>query len=296
MGFCIFNNVVIAALHARTLNAGIQRIAIVDYDVHHGNGTQDAFWNDPEALFISIHQDNNYPQGMGFISETGGAGAEGTTINIPLPPGSGTGAYYYTFNQVVIPALKKFRPDLILVSSGFDASYADPLGSMMLSSEAFGSIANQLIEAADTLCSGRILFAHEGGYSKDYVPFCGLAVIEALSGVKSGVEDPYLKEVKKWGYQDCQPHQAAVVDAVAAILDLNTAAAATTTDAAASASAAVNGTATTAAAVTSGSSPTVLQSLQEKVAVKAIHGILSGISDVGRRKAVLAAALEQLSE
>lgn len=90
-------------------------------------GTQSAFWDDPNTLFISLHQDNNYPQGIGFINEIGGEGAKGTTINLPLPPGSGTGAYYYAFDTVVIPALKRFQPDLILVSSGFDCSYADPL-------------------------------------------------------------------------------------------------------------------------------------------------------------------------
>ena len=87
MGFCLFNNVALAALHARSLSVGVQRIAIVDYDVHHGNGTQDCFWNDPDTLFISIHQDNNYPSGTGKLTETGGSEASGSTINIPLPPG-----------------------------------------------------------------------------------------------------------------------------------------------------------------------------------------------------------------
>ena len=88
MGFCLFNNVALAALHARSLSVGVQRIAIVDYDVHHGNGTQDCFWNDPDTLFISIHQDNNYPSGTGTLKETGGPDAPGATINIPLPPGT----------------------------------------------------------------------------------------------------------------------------------------------------------------------------------------------------------------
>lgn len=214
MGFCLFNNVVIAALHSRAISTNIKRIAIVDYDVHHGNGTQSAFWNDPDALFISLHQDNNYPQNNGTIGETGGSEAQGTTINLPLPPGSGIGAYDYAFESIVLPALRRFKPDFIFVSSGYDASYADPLGSMMLSSESFRTMASKLQQSAEDLCCGRIVFAHEGGYSKDYVPFCGLAVIEAISGISSGVCDPYLTEVKSWGYQECLPHQAAVIDAV----------------------------------------------------------------------------------
>lgn len=221
MGFCLFNNIALAALHSRTLGSQIQRIAIVDYDVHHGNGTQAAFWNDPDALFISLHQDNNYPHGSGSIAEMGGTDALGSTINVPLPPGSGMGAYQYCFEKVVIPALERFSPDIIFVSSGYDASYADPLGSMILSSESFRMMAGKLQECADKFCGGRIIFAHEGGYSKDYVPFCGLAVMEAISGISSGVTDPYLKEVKLWGYQECMPHQAAVIDAVAALNDLH---------------------------------------------------------------------------
>lgn len=155
MGFCMFNNVALAALHARTLNnQEVKRIAIVDYDVHHGNGTQDCFWEDPNTLFISLHQDCNYPQGLGKVTDIGGEGARGSTINIPLPPGSGTGAYAYAFDRVVIPSLHSFQPDLILVSSGFDASFVDPLACMMLSSEAFGQMAQQLMDAASVLCKG----------------------------------------------------------------------------------------------------------------------------------------------
>lgn len=224
MGFCIFNNIAIAALHARRLSISprIQRIAIVDYDVHHGNGTQSAFWNDPDVLFISTHQASNYPIGAGGIEEVGGEGAQGSNINIPLPPGSGHGAYQYAFESVIIPALDRFRPDLVLVSSGFDASFADNLASMMLSSESYRYFTKQLVAVAERHCDGRIVFAHEGGYSKDYVPFCGLAVIEELSGYKTEVVDHSLEEVKSWGYQELQAHQAAVVDQVALVHGLTT--------------------------------------------------------------------------
>jgi hypothetical protein len=119
--------------------------------------------------------------------------------------------------QVVIPAVRRFQPDLILVSSGFDASYADCLAAMILSSAAFAEMARKLLVAADELCGGKLVFAHEGGYSRDYVPFCGLAVIEELCGVKSPCDDSYLDEVSKWGYQSLQDHQKAVVDAVCAL-------------------------------------------------------------------------------
>lgn len=261
MGFCIFNNIALGALHAKTL-LGMKRVAIVDYDVHHGNGTQDAFWNDPDVLFVSLHQDNNYPIQTGSLAEIGGPEATGSTINLPMPPGSGTGAYDYAFDTVVIPALLRFKPDIILVSSGFDASDADPLGSMMLSSEAFGSFAKKMSDAAVSLGHGRILFAHEGGYSKDYVPFCALAVIEAISGLKTEVSDPYLEEIRNRGYQSCQPHQKALVDAAAALHGLAT----------------VGGG--TAAGATS------LSQFEGNLA-SAISHLLSTVPDSERRKAIL---------
>jgi acetoin utilization deacetylase AcuC-like enzyme len=215
MGFCIFNNVAIAAKHARTYCPAIQKVAIVDYDVHHGNGSQSAFWDDPNTLVISLHQHGNYPHETGGMKEIGGPGAEGSNINIPLPPGSGMGAYNYAFEKVVIPALDRFKPDLILVSSGFDGSFQDPLARMMLCSQSYREFAHQLCAAADRNCGGRIVFAHEGGYSKDYVPFCGLAVIEAISGRKTEVVDHYVAEALVWGYQSLQLAQAAIIDQVA---------------------------------------------------------------------------------
>jgi acetoin utilization deacetylase AcuC-like enzyme len=229
MGFCIFNNVAIAALHAKALLAGMAsegklnlnhekpRIAIVDYDVHHGNGTQEAFWNDPDVLFISLHQDNNYPEGCGKVTDIGGPEASGSTINIPLPPGTGEGGYVRAFEKIVNPAIQRFNPDFILVSSGFDASYKDPLAAMILSSESYRKFTSMLMSVAAACCSGRLVFAHEGGYSSQYVPFCGLAVIEELSGVRTDVVDPDLAEVNTWGYTECQLHQAAVIDAVVAL-------------------------------------------------------------------------------
>jgi acetoin utilization deacetylase AcuC-like enzyme len=217
-GFCIFNNIALGAFHARHLYQQQHpqeryRIAIIDYDVHHGNGTQQAFWSDPDTLFICLHQDSNYPIGTGKITETGDPeSAPRSVINVPLPPGSGCGAYRYAFDQLVIPAVTQFQPQFIFVSSGFDASFTDQLGAMMLSSEAYRYMTQQLVELADKCCPGHLLFAHEGGYSKDYVPYCGLAVVETLSGMKTACEDPYLGDVHNWGYQELQPHQKIVID------------------------------------------------------------------------------------
>ncbi|CAM9328882.1 unnamed protein product [Discosporangium mesarthrocarpum] len=205
MGFCVFNNVAIAVHEALALHSElVKRVAIVDFDVHHGNGTQEAFYNDDRVLFVSLHQDNNYPQPSGSILEFGSGDGEYTTINLPLPPGSGGGAYSAAMDRVVIPALETFQPDLVVASCGFDASYLDPLGQMMLGSEDFRRITKGLMHAAESLCKGRLVLVHEGGYSDIYVPFCGLAVMEVLSGEETGVVDPNLEEVAGFGGQELQ--------------------------------------------------------------------------------------------
>ncbi|RLN95305.1 hypothetical protein BBJ28_00010341 [Nothophytophthora sp. Chile5] len=226
LGFCLLNNVAITAKHLlEAYPTQLKRLAIVDYDVHHGNGTQEAFYADDRVLFISLHQANNYPANSGAVSERGTGLGEGFTVNLPLPPGSGSGAYEYAFQQVVIPALEAFKPDFVLVSSGFDASYADPLAAMILSSSVFRFMAQALVEAARRLCGGRIVFAHEGGYSETYVPFCGAAVIETLLGIDDSeqqIKDPFLDEVERWEYQELQEHQRKVIDRVAAMTSQQT--------------------------------------------------------------------------
>ena len=217
MGFCFFNNIAIAARYAQ-IKYGVEKVAIVDYDVHHGNGTQAIFYDDPSVLFISLHQHSNYPLGTGLVTERGVAAGLGYNINVPLPPGSGRGAYAAAMEEVVVPALEAFGPDLILVSSGFDASYLDPLSSMMASSEDYRSITSKLVALAAAHCRGRLIYLHEGGYSEAYVPYCGLAVMEALSGIESGVKDPMLQEVQHYGYQDLQPHQHHVIQLSAALV------------------------------------------------------------------------------
>ena len=213
-GFCIFGNTALAAIHAREAR-GLARVAIVDWDVHHGNGTEKAFYADPKVLTVSLHQARNFPLDSGDAEDIGAGEGEGYNVNVPLPPGSGEGAYLAAFERVVVPALRAHRPALILVASGLDASVVDPLGRMMLYSETYRRMTRILMDSADELCEGRIVMCHEGGYSTSYVPFCGLAVIEELSGTKTEVEDPFLREFELRGYQELQPHQESVIQAAA---------------------------------------------------------------------------------
>ena len=217
MGFCIFSNAAIAGLHALQVRR-LNRIAFVDWDVHHGNGTQEAFWSDPRALTISVHQDRCFPPDSGHMDERGAGKGLGYNINIPLPPGSGNGAYEAVFDRVVRPALHRFKPQLIIVPSGFDAGGWDPLGRMMLSSTGFRSLTHKIVQAADELCDGRIVMTHEGGYSAATVPFLALAVIETMCGIDSGVADPFQPMVDGFGQQQLQPHQEAVVRAAEQLL------------------------------------------------------------------------------
>jgi acetoin utilization deacetylase AcuC-like enzyme len=211
MGFCLFANAAIAIRHAQKL-LGVSRIATVDLDVHHGNGTQWLFYNDPSVLTISIHQDNLFPLNSGAIAENGEGKGEGSNINVPLPPGSGPGAYALAFERVVIPALTRFKPELIVVPCGFDASGVDPMGRMLMNSSGYRVLTRMLLDAARELCGGRLLMTHEGGYSEMYVPYCGLAVIEELCGHRSDVEDPWDHIIGEWGGMSAQPHQIAVID------------------------------------------------------------------------------------
>ena len=212
MGFCIYGNAAIAGMHALEC-AGLERIAFVDWDAHHGNGTQAAFWTDARALTVSLHQDGAFPPGSGAAEEVGAGDAAGTNINIPLPPGSGEGAWLAAFERVVLPALHAFRPDMIFVASGFDAGGHDPLARMMLTSESYRRMTALLMEAADALCAGRIVMLHEGGYAPHSVPFMALAVFEALSGLSTPVADPFLPALAGSPWQALQPHQDAAIAA-----------------------------------------------------------------------------------
>ena len=161
MGFCLFNNIAVAAAHARA--KGAARVAIVDFDVHHGNGTQLLFEADPNVLYVSLHQFPFYP-GTGAVEETGSGPGQGFTVNLPLEVGSVDDDYHVAFSEVVIPVLRQYDPDLLLVSAGFDAHERDPLGGMRLTSAAFGAMTMELRDVAEECCEGRIVLMTEGGY------------------------------------------------------------------------------------------------------------------------------------
>lgn len=217
MGFCIFNNVAVAAELARE-KYGIQKILIVDWDVHHGNGTESIYYDDPNVLCVSIHQELNFPPDQGFSKDIGSGAGEGYNVNIPLPAGSGDAAYLYAFEELIAPIADQFEPELILVSAGQDANPFDPLAQMMLTAEGYKSMATVLKGIAERHCSGRLVAIHEGGYSTAYVPFCTLRVIEGLSGLQSAViEDPYYEPaLKGLPYNILKNHQKEAIDEVIA--------------------------------------------------------------------------------
>jgi acetoin utilization deacetylase AcuC-like enzyme len=196
MGFCVFNNVVIAARHAQRAH-GVERIIVLDWDVHHGNGTQDAFWSDPSVLFVSIHQDGNYPPGWGAVGEVGEGDGRGTTVNIPLPAGSGGAAYLSAFDRVVEPIARAFAPGLILISAGQDASIQDPLGRMLLTTDVYREMTRRMMAVAEERCGGRLVLVQEGGYAPTYAPYCTAAIVQTLLGDLAGlagvsaVPEPY---------------------------------------------------------------------------------------------------------
>lgn len=185
MGFCLFNNVAVAAKAARE-EFGLARVAIVDYDIHHGNGTQATFEGDGRVLFCSLHQHPHryQPPPLGSADAVGTGDGAGLILNVPLPPGSGDAAYRRAFAEVVAPALRRFGPDLILVSAGFDAHWADPLdgNDMRVSTSGFVEMTGTLAGLADELCQGRLALTLEGGYDLAALSTSVVAVVAALSG------------------------------------------------------------------------------------------------------------------
>ncbi|MFW6346516.1 MAG: class II histone deacetylase [Halomonas sp.] len=210
-GFCLLGNIPVAVLRARALGQA-RRVAILDWDVHHGNGQQAAFYADPDVLTISLHQAGNYPLDTGTFAEQGEGAGLGANLNLPLPPGCGIGAYDYAMTELVLPAIEAFGPELIVVACGYDAGAKDPLGKMLLNSQAFARMTAQVMALAECVCDGRLVMVHEGGYSEGYVPLCGHAVIQTLAGSEIGVPDPQNDEIAAWAYQALQPHQRALID------------------------------------------------------------------------------------
>lgn len=189
MGFCLLDNVAVAARWAQDVH-GLHRILIVDFDVHHGNGTQDTFYRDPSVLFFSIHQYPFYP-GTGAANETGMGRAEGATINVPFPASVGDEGYLAAFRQILLPAARMFRPELILLSAGYDAHWMDPLAHMRLSITGYARLVTLLMELADELCHGRLVAVLEGGYHLNVLSHSVLTTLRVLSGSRQGPSDPF---------------------------------------------------------------------------------------------------------
>jgi acetoin utilization deacetylase AcuC-like enzyme len=186
MGFCLFNNVAVAARYALNKHK-LNRIAIIDFDVHHGNGIQDAFYDDARVLYISTHQSHYYP-GTGRIDETGEGVARGATVNIPLPAGCGDKEYKEVFMQVIVPVVRRFKPQLIMVSAGYDGHWSDGLAGMQLSIIGYSQITDIIKQMADEMCAGRLIFSLEGGYNLTALSASVKATFEVLLE-KKDIED-----------------------------------------------------------------------------------------------------------
>ena len=215
MGFCMLANIPIA-IEAAKARFNTNKIAVIDWDVHHGNGTQHVFYERNDVLTISLHQEGCFPPGYSGADDRGAGEGIDHNINIPLMPGGGIDAYRYAMQQMVMPALEQFKPDLIIVACGLDANGLDPLARMMLTSEDYREMTRMVKEAAERLCDGRLVLVHEGGYSEAYVPFCGHAIVEELADVKTSVEDPmvdFLREQQP--HSDIQSFQRDRIDQLA---------------------------------------------------------------------------------
>lgn len=188
-GFCLLANIAIAIEAAKA--AGLaSRVAVLDWDVHHGNGTEHIYYERDDVLSISIHEERNYPVDTGALEDQGKGKGKGYNMNIPLPSGAGHNSYLEAMDKIVLPALRAFQPDLIIVACGFDAGIFDPLAHQLCTAETFRQLTRQTMRAADELCDGKLVLTHEGGYSESYVPFCGHAVMEELSGSSIRADDP----------------------------------------------------------------------------------------------------------
>ena len=189
-GFCLFNNIAVAIEAARTQGLA-ERFVVLDWDVHHGNGTEAIFLQRNDVLTISLHQDRNFPIDTGAADVRGEGAGTNHNINIPLPPGTGHVGYLAAMEQIALPAIAAFKPDVIIVACGFDAALIDPLSRMLATAETFSELTRATKKMAETVCDGRLVLVHEGGYSEVYVPFCGHAVLEVLAESSIHAEDPY---------------------------------------------------------------------------------------------------------
>jgi acetoin utilization deacetylase AcuC-like enzyme len=197
MGFCLFNNIAVAARSALA-DFGLDRVLIVDWDVHHGNGTQDAFYDSPQVLFFSTHQYPHYP-GTGHWRETGSGAGQDYTVNVPLPPGVGDAGFALVYDRLLAPLAMRFRPQLIMISAGYDAHWDDPLAGLRLSLGGFWRLAQAVVDLADRLCDGRLVVVLEGGYNLDVLAHgvadtCRALLGDATPGIDALGPSPWPEE------------------------------------------------------------------------------------------------------
>lgn len=188
-GFCLLANIAIA-IEAAQAKGLAKRVVVLDWDVHHGNGTEAIYYDRDDVLTISLHQEGNYPLDSGDLADRGKGAGEGYNINLPMHGGSGHTAYLHAMARVVIPAIEAFKPDMIIVACGFDAAIIDPLARMQATVRTFAEMTKQIKETAERVCNGKLVLVHEGGYSEAYVPFCGHATIATLANSTIDAGDP----------------------------------------------------------------------------------------------------------
>jgi len=189
-GFCLLANLGIA-IRAAQASGLTKRVVVLDWDVHHGNGTEAIFIENPDVLTISMHQEHNYPMNTGDADVRGEGAGLGANMNIPLPPGAGHATYLEAMERIVEPAIRAHAPDVIVIACGFDAAAIDPLSRMLATVDTFRLMTRHVMAIADDICGGRLMMAHEGGYSEVYVPFCGHAVLQEMSGSSIDAPDPF---------------------------------------------------------------------------------------------------------
>ncbi len=194
-GFCLLANIAIAVEAA--LDAGkAERVAVLDWDVHHGNGTEAIFYGRGDVLTVSMHQERNYPLDTGDLDARGEGAGLGANLNIPLPPGAGHLNWLYALDRLAVPAIEAFQPDVLIIACGFDAAAFDPLGRMLCTVETFREMTRRVMALAEAACVGRLVMVHEGGYSETYVPFCGHAVLAEMAASGIDAPDPFADTLK----------------------------------------------------------------------------------------------------
>lgn len=193
MGGCLLANIPIAIEAARAQH-GPRRVAVIDWDAHHGNGTQAVYYRRSDVLTISLHQDRGFPAGYGGLRDRGEGAGRGFNLNIPMPPGSGHEAYLHAMDRIVAPAVERFEPELIVVAAGYGANAVEPLARMLLHADSFRAMTARLVALAERHCDGALVMIHEGGGAESCVPPCAHAAIEALSGatLAAAIDDPLL--------------------------------------------------------------------------------------------------------